>query len=164
MRILRGFFWIVIIVGIVAILFFSFSSYRIGFVVGNSMFPSLKDGDVLIMKKAEIENLFEPDLIGQIVLYKDKEGIFVVHRVVKAKGAKVVTKGDANPAPDPRITVSQIKYVYLAKIPVAGLGKLFKFLHGKMNGGNESMDRVIMLVFLVVLAVLLLAGRLLKRN
>ena len=164
MGILRGFFWIVIIVGIVAILFFSFSSYRIGFVVGNSMFPFLKDGDILVMKKAEIENLFELDLIGKIVSYKDEKGVFVAHRVVKVKGRKLVTKGDANLVPDPAVDIFQIKYLYVFKVPAAGFGKMLDFFHRQMNSGNEFVGENIMLVFLVVLMALLLAERLLRRS
>jgi signal peptidase len=71
-----------------------------GFAVvnGRSMEPLLHTGDLVFMKKGgSIE-------VGDIIVYKDRTGKFIIHRVVASytyKGTKCyVTKGDNNPYPD----------------------------------------------------------------
>ncbi|MFT6070226.1 MAG: signal peptidase I [Bacteriovoracaceae bacterium] len=55
---------------------------------GMSMFPLLKDGDLIL-----IENLEKEVLLGDIILFKDSQnGEFVVHRVIKED--PLITKGD----------------------------------------------------------------------
>ncbi len=63
---------------------------------GWSMYPNIRDGDYLILKKKRLR-------IGDIVCFKDECGKNVVHRVIKLNKHNLVTKGDNSSNPDPPI-------------------------------------------------------------
>jgi signal peptidase I len=67
-------------------------------VSGWSMFPSVRPGDVLMIRRAGLEDICE----GDIVLFRRQRRLFV-HRVVKIDGCETVTRGDAMPAADDAI-------------------------------------------------------------
>ncbi len=114
-----------------------------GFIVGSeSMEPSFRTGDLLIVKK--VNNLstaqgneFNNLKVGDAILFKNpaffnKKGqlINIVHRVIEiykdSKGEKIVkTKGDANPVSIPKIDYPLFQKYYIGKvvytIPYAGL-------------------------------------------
>ncbi|RLE37594.1 hypothetical protein DRJ17_06245 [Candidatus Woesearchaeota archaeon] len=56
---------------------------------GNSMWPFIKDGDIVIVEPTEINNIF----LGQIVL-AEEGGVFFCHRLFKKKGEFFQTKAD----------------------------------------------------------------------
>jgi len=66
-------------------------------VVGTSMYPTLIPLDIVFVNPV-------PTIIneGDIIIYKHG-GIPIIHRVVKVTEEGYITKGDANPAPDPWI-------------------------------------------------------------
>ncbi|MFQ6050254.1 MAG: signal peptidase I [Candidatus Hydrothermarchaeota archaeon] len=66
-------------------------------VASDSMVPTLNRGDVLFVKGGEDINE------GDIIVYRSPVGnIPIIHRVIKVKDNQTyITKGDANPAPDP---------------------------------------------------------------
>lgn len=107
----------------VAVAFFAFSltcvstglpPLGLSMVVGFSMYPHLKPGD-LVVGVATWAGGFG---VGDVVVYCT--GVFhcVVHRVVDAGGGFVVAKGDYNPAPDPPVPLSEVKYRVVASIPL----------------------------------------------
>ena len=67
-----------------------------GFIIygfkGTSMNPLLKSG----RDKAYIENLKKPLKKGDIVLYTRDNKSFVLHRIVKIRGEKLIIRGDNN--------------------------------------------------------------------
>ncbi len=78
-------------------------------VTGGSMRPSLKGGEVLLIKKVPCSGLRR----GDILFYRDRSGSPVLHRIVGKKtdnsGSHIfLTKGDALPACDGPVTESQV--------------------------------------------------------
>lgn len=62
--------------------------------VGPSMFPTLRSGDSYVLKKYDsILNLKAGDVIVYAHPY---EAMDVVHRIIKIKGEKIITRGDNN--------------------------------------------------------------------
>lgn len=68
-------------------------------VQGNSMYPVMRDNDLVVVKKTSPESLRK----GNIIVYRDKNGQYTVHRLVKkGKGAIFFLKGDGyNLLPEP---------------------------------------------------------------
>ena len=60
------------------------------------MEPTLKVGDIVILRKVTRDEI----QIGDIIAYR-LHGNVIIHRVVNITGETIVTKGDANAAPDP---------------------------------------------------------------
>ncbi|RMG56048.1 MAG: signal peptidase I [Acidobacteria bacterium] len=75
---------------------------------GESMSPLLEDGDVIEVQRVPAGQLY----VGDIVLFRSKEGEFLVHRCVKRQSASgqiwVTTKGDAGRGLDRPITVDEV--------------------------------------------------------
>jgi len=71
-------------------------------VVGDSMWPWIADGDLVM-----IEPLGHSPAIGDVVLVEARTTL-VLHRVVARAGDAFVTKGDAEPAVDGRVTRERI--------------------------------------------------------
>jgi signal peptidase len=76
------------------------SSTPIAVVEGYSMFPLLREGDLVFAYKPQPSQIH----VGDIVIYRDLRGILVIHRVVRVKIVDgkyyYVTKGDNNEVPD----------------------------------------------------------------
>ena len=90
-------------------------------VVGNSMYPNLKDGDFLVVKQhAEVE-------YGDVVCFFDEEERRIVHRIVQIKDDEIITKGDFNKTKDKPIKENQLigKVIFKSAI----LGFIFRNLH-----------------------------------
>ena len=111
------------------------SNVPLAVVEGYSMWPTLRQGDLIIAYKPSPEDIH----VGDIIIYKDYRGTLIIHRVIKVlnKGNKYyyVTKGDNNPYRDPMdvpyervegkvITINNI----VIKIPY--LGYLSLWSHG----------------------------------
>lgn len=70
---------------------------------GGSMSPALLEGDeVLLMRMAQ------PAARGQVVVVRDAEGRFVLHRVVAVRQDEIITRGDACFRPDPAVPTQSI--------------------------------------------------------
>ena len=75
-------------------------------VMGWSMLPTVWPGDMLVVDRVKSEAVCE----GDIVLF-DRDRRLFAHRVVKnnVRGdAKILTRGDAMPAPDPPVDETQL--------------------------------------------------------
>lgn len=89
-----------------------------------SMEPVMRPGDIAIVRATSVTSLSVGDIA---LLFHPSDGQIEAHRVVtiatSSNGVEVVTKGDANPAVDPRIllprtaAVERVSFV----IPNAGL-------------------------------------------
>lgn len=90
-------------------------------VVGNSMYPNLKNGDFLVVRKSTDYE------VGDIICFFDGENRRIVHRVIKIDNETITTKGDFNKVNDKPINKTQIigKVVFKSAI----LGFVFSNLH-----------------------------------
>lgn len=79
---------------------------------GQSMYPTLKNGETIWSLK-----ILDQNLTGKIISYETDDRV-VCHRVVENHGDYVVTKGDNNPANDPwQVEKSQISSRVLFILP-----------------------------------------------
>jgi signal peptidase len=115
--------WIVTVIIAVAIIWFAVGLFpvRPTTVISGSMRPTLEVGDVVIIAEAS------PDTVklGDIIQFRQPNGITVVHRVVEVReveGGKVfITKGDANSGPDANPVVpANVEGKVVFKIPKIG--------------------------------------------
>lgn len=87
------------------------TSYPIAAITSSSMWPTLKQGDIVLIKGVHAK---EEVKIGDIVIYKNDSSTmslgqsFTIHRVVKLNDQTLVTKGDANNVEDPAITYDKL--------------------------------------------------------
>ena len=82
-------------------------------VLSGSMEPELSVYDLIAVRAAE------DYAVGDVVVYQSR-GELIVHRLVELRGDEAVTKGDANPSPDPPISTSQIKGRVVGSVPGVG--------------------------------------------
>ena len=80
------------------------SPYPMAAITSGSMWPSLKKGDLVLIKgvnnKGEVK-------VSDIVVYNNPSG-FTIHRVVEINGNTITTKGDANNISDPTVKYEDI--------------------------------------------------------
>ena len=90
----------------------SFGNLRLR-VTGLSMIPSVWPGDLLLIRRQEISQIFP----GDIVLFA-RDGRFIAHRVMVRtddhETTRLITRGDALPAEDPAMTAAEL----LGKVPL----------------------------------------------
>lgn len=99
-----------------------FKYYALG-VVSNSMYPQIKRGDVVIVKKTSKEE--KKDIqVGEILVFRADNRV-IVHRVIEKNegsgGYTFKTKGDNNPAPDD-ITIYEKDIIGVAKYKIPKIG------------------------------------------
>lgn len=116
---------------------FGYKAYTIK---SDSMEPTIKNGDVIIIKKIPEEKLED----GDIITFKQNADI-ITHRISKIEeenGKKYITKGDNNNLEDSaKITYQEIKGKKIITIPY--LGKIMNILENKI-------------VFLIILLIILI--------
>lgn len=116
---------------------FGYKAYAIK---SDSMEPTIKNGDVIIIKKIPEEKLED----GDIITFKQNADI-ITHRISKIEeenGKKYITKGDNNNLEDSaKITYQEIKGKKVITIPY--LGKIMNILENKI-------------VFLIILLIILI--------
>ncbi|MEB3788021.1 MAG: signal peptidase I [Desulfurococcales archaeon] len=97
--------------------------YYMVVVTSGSMTPGIQVGDVAVAREVESPEDLE---IGDIVLYERSDGKLVLHRIVDttrdSQGSTLyITKGDANPEPDPDpVAYKSIVGELLFTVPKAG--------------------------------------------
>lgn len=108
-------------------------------VISNSMYPVIKRGDVVIMKKANKNNI--KDIKKGTVIAYDLNGSIIVHRVIDVSKDSndhsiYTTKGDYNELPDNDIVnESQIEGIISVKIPKIGYPAVW--LYELFNSGKK---------------------------
>lgn len=91
-------------------------------VTSASMWPTLKKGDLVILKGV---SKAEDIRVGDIIAFEHEEG-FAIHRVIQVDGESITTQGDANRKPDEPITfddvIGRVPKIagWLVKIPYLG--------------------------------------------
>ncbi len=100
--------------------------YPMAAVTSSSMWPTLKKGDLVVLKGVDGP---EDVQVGDIIAFRHEAG-FAIHRVVSIEGEKITTQGDANDLADPPISIDDvvgrvarvmghvIKVPYLGNIPL----------------------------------------------
>jgi len=78
--------------------------YPMASITSGSMWPSLKRGDLILIKGVEEKGDVS---LGDIVIYKNPNG-FTIHRVIEVNENTVVTKGDANNVSDSPVRYEEI--------------------------------------------------------
>ena len=77
--------------------------YPLAAITSSSMWPALKQGDMVMIKKVTPEGL----KIGDIIVYKNEQG-FTIHRIIKLNQNNLVTKGDANNVEDKPVDYKEV--------------------------------------------------------
>lgn len=93
------------------------SQYPMATVSGDSMWPALNNGDIVIVKG--VSGLDELE-VGDIIALRHRDGM-AIHRIVRIEGGTITTRGDANFREDPSIGIDGV----IGKVPTIG-GRLVK--------------------------------------
>ena len=80
------------------------TEYPIAAITSSSMWPALKQGDIVLIKGVSDKNEIA---LGEIVVYENEKG-FTIHRVVQLNDNTLVTKGDANNVEDQPVTYDKL--------------------------------------------------------
>ena len=85
--------------------------------MGDSMFPELKPWDMVYSIKTD--NI----QVGDVVIFENSKGDKVIHRVIKIKDGRYLTKGDNNLWSDwnENVTLENIKGKMIFRIPFGGI-------------------------------------------
>ena len=107
-----------LIYGIIIILLSLVSGIFPIFMMGvgsGSMEPKISTGDAIILTKVKSSSELE---IGDVIAYKNKENVTIVHRITKKEDNYFVTKGDNNKVEDKiKITIDDIEGKVILNIP-----------------------------------------------
>lgn len=111
---------------------------------GWSMYPNIKDGDLVILKKKK-------PLRGEVVCFSDKVKANILHRLVRLNGEYLITRGDSCSGLDQAIKKEDIFGVAIAVkrgkriIPIKGrwLYGYFYFLSGLIISSRNLLKRII---------------------
>ena len=114
-------------------------------VLSGSMEPGIRIGDIVVVKKTQQE-----PRIGDVVAYK-YSGMIILHRVINVTGNQLVTKGDANDAPDNPITVKQVLGKLYLHVPYAGLPLI---MVTRILGGDVFAAQMLLLATIIALIML----------
>lgn len=81
------------------------TQYPLAAVTSSSMWPALHKGDMVVLQGVDKPSDLK---VGDIIGFKQEDGGFAIHRIVKIDGDRITTKGDANREPDPVITFDSV--------------------------------------------------------
>ncbi len=92
-------------------------------ITSGSMSPALHPGDVVLTVEAGDVDRLGP---STVLTFRRGDGRILTHRLVGFDGDRMVTKGDANPAPDSdEVTDDQVLGVATTVVPYIGLPRLW---------------------------------------
>jgi signal peptidase len=98
-------------------------------ILTGSMEPGIMPGDIVLVEKAEID---EVD-IGDVIMFNNGDGIYITHRIIEKSDETgetlLTTKGDNNPVADTGVVNStQVKGKVIGVVPY--IGKVTLYLRG----------------------------------
>ncbi len=114
--------------------------YSISYVPTRSMEPTIMAGDYVLYKKASFDDVEVDD----IIVYKNSDDVFVIHRVVEKFDSYLICQGDNNPIEDSdKIIDSMIFGKYIKTIGILSI----------FSGGisKNLIFLVIVLIFIVMI-------------
>lgn len=145
-----GIFLIIILYNLFLIMISKINRYEIPSIFGykaytistNSMSPTIKQGDIIIIKEIKDADLE----IGDIITFY-QNGETITHRISDTKiideQKNYITKGDNNNVEDKeRVQIEEIQGKYVLKIPI--LGHVISFLQ------NQVVILIVILIFLIL--------------
>ena len=89
------------------------SEYPMATISSGSMWPALKEGDVVLLKGADS---IDDVKVGDIIAFRHVDG-FAIHRIARIEGEQITTRGDANTREDEPIQIEAV----IGKVPtIAG--------------------------------------------
>lgn len=139
-----NFGWVIVSAVSVGLMWFVVGLFPIfpSVIMTGSMEPQIKPGDMVLVRKVDYNSIN----VGDIIMYKNADGIFITHRVTQIVGNDVdadlseklmVTKGDNNPCEDADpITMSQLKGKIITIIPKIGLLTFYLRSSGEMSSSS----------------------------
>lgn len=101
--------YIAILVGLVygipkGLAYFLETDYPMASITSGSMWPALKQGDLILIKGVSSKEEIQ---IGDIIVYRNPKG-FTIHRVIKLNENTLITKGDANNVEDAPVKYEEV--------------------------------------------------------
>lgn len=105
------------------------TSVPLAVVEGNSMYPTLHDGDVVLLVGAKPSDL----KVGDIIVYKSG-GKYIIHKIIsiEIRNGKYyfITQGENNPLPDRPVPEDSVVGRVVFRIPLIGviLQEPFKYI------------------------------------
>jgi len=101
--------YIAILVGLVygipkGLAYFLEPDYPMASITSGSMWPALKQGDLILIKGVSSKEEIQ---IGDIIVYRNPKG-FTIHRVIKLNENTLITKGDANNVEDAPVKYEEV--------------------------------------------------------
>jgi signal peptidase len=92
-------------------------------VQSDSMEPTIRSGDLVVVAPAHADGVYEP---GQIITFHPTPGYTTTHRVNDVNESGIETKGDANATPDvSRIQSDQVVGEVTFVLPYVGYAAVF---------------------------------------
>ena len=128
--------YILIIIGLIwiapkALSFALKTPYPMAAISSNSMWPILKQGDIIFIKNIAPEDI----KVDDVIVWQQEERGFVIHRVVKIKEDAIITRGDANTAEDPPVAFEKVVGKMLEfrgnALRIPYLGKITAYVQNK---------------------------------
>ncbi|MEB3861896.1 MAG: signal peptidase I [Desulfurococcales archaeon] len=110
----RGVAFILLLLLLMAMNLTGYSPVAIHIVMGYSMYPHFRPGDLLVSVNTMILG-YKP---GDVAVYCTGLAGCVAHRVEDIQGDMVVFKGDNNPSSDPPVPVDSVRYRVIARVPL----------------------------------------------
>lgn len=80
------------------------TKYPMAAITSNSMWPTLKKGDLVLIKGVSKNEI----TVGDIVVFVNEKNAFTIHRVVELGEETLVTKGDANAVRDEAVRYEDV--------------------------------------------------------
>ena len=113
--------------------------FRSYIIVTPSMKPTINPGDMILVKKTDIDKLEKGDIITF-----NKDNIVATHRIEEIDGDSIITKGDNNNLEDTPINKSDVIGKFMFSIPK--IGYIISFAISPV--GLVTMGSIIVFIFI----------------
>ena len=124
--------------------------YGLATVISGSMEPTLKVGDLVIVKeydprKAAYDSTYPALKTGDIIVYESETGrSLIIHRIIDLpEDGSIITRGDANNAEDAPVTPDRVRGTFIKNI--SGIGSVIL-----------ALKQPVCVVCLILMAILLI--------